>query len=292
MSYIKANVTSEYDNNQVNVEQLQSVTPYATNVTVVESQSMDLATNVRLIESHPIYSHSNAFNWTAIDEPSEMNYDPDLFPCLCDFICCMNSDDQVMRRSQKLKITDTHVDYEHNATSCCCLSLLSGHKVKHHISLDHIWMMRYYAPNQQFDLLTFGKGGDKCVSIRGLIKSSNTPKLIKDTIIQRRPRKTQTKSHMIPHITSTFKSETISLIPETNIIDLKNVTKGYFQVAFVDDIGSVDKTAGSTLEFWSPPIGRNRSDSYDSPDMTACFQDDKSCITFKKAVEDSRDSFK
>ena len=73
MSYIKPITISEYDNivNQVNVEQLQSVTQYVTNLTH-ESQSMNLTTNVSLVESQPIYSRSNDFNWTGIDNPSEI----------------------------------------------------------------------------------------------------------------------------------------------------------------------------------------------------------------------------
>jgi hypothetical protein len=91
MSYIKAITISEYDYkvNQVNVEQLQSVTQYLTNVTVDESQSMNLAMNVSLVESQPIYSQSNDFNWTAIDNPSEMNYcsnDCSCPDCTCSFL--------------------------------------------------------------------------------------------------------------------------------------------------------------------------------------------------------------
>lgn len=76
MSYIKANMTLNNKVIHVKVEQLQSLAHYATNLTVVESQSMNLATNVRLVESQSIYSRSNDFNWTAIDDPSEMNYCP------------------------------------------------------------------------------------------------------------------------------------------------------------------------------------------------------------------------
>ena len=74
MSYIKAITISGNDIkvDQLNVEQLQSVTEYIINVTVDESQSMKLATNVSLVESQPIYSRSNDFNWTGIDNPSEI----------------------------------------------------------------------------------------------------------------------------------------------------------------------------------------------------------------------------
>ena len=276
MSYIKANVTSEYDNNQMNGKKLQSVTPYATNVTVVESQSISKATNVRMVESQSIHSISNDFNWSASDDPSEMNY---------------NLDWSAKLRSQKLKITDTHVDFEHYDTSCCF-----DFKVNHHISLDHIWLIRYYGTIQRLDLL-YSKDGNEnaqsCVCILGLNKSSNTPKLIKDTIIQRRRRKTQTKRYTIPNITSTSKK--INLISENALI-----TYVYHQadscvdmVAFVDGLGDIDKTRERpSLEFWSPPVGRPRSDSDDGPEMTIVFRNDESCATFKEAVEDSRDSFK
>jgi len=132
------------------------------------------------------------------------------------------------------------------------------------------------------------------VFIRGLKKSSNTPNLIKDAIIQRRPKKTQTM-YVIPQITSSFKSTTISLIPETATITYKNEADWYNDtVAFVDSLGSVEKELSdrTRLEFWSPPVGRYRSGSGDDPEMIVWFRGDESLTTFKEAVEYSRDSFK
>ena len=116
MSCILPYIISEYDNNYVNVEQLQSATQYATNVEVVESQSISkatnvtvvesqsisvaknnslvesqyisVATNVAVVESQSINSPSNDFNWSGFDEPSEINYYPpccneDCPPCNC-----------------------------------------------------------------------------------------------------------------------------------------------------------------------------------------------------------------
>lgn len=285
MSYIKASITtSEYDNNRVNVQQLQSVTQYATNVTVVESQS--------------IYSLSNDFNWSALDNSLEMNYYPDcsnqyalcflslIFPFLCPLIPYDYLDEVSVRKSQKLTITDTHIDFEHDMDSCCCF-FASNSKVNDHISLDHIWMIRNDASHQKLDLLY----GETHISIRGLNSRSYTPKLIKDAIVQRRRRKAQTKPYTIPQITSTFGFQSITLLSQNASIICSD------SVIFIDGLGSVKKTGGgwfngpSQLEFWSPPVGRERSGSGDGPEMTMRFRDEESCTTFKKAVEDTRDSF-
>lgn len=88
-------------------------------------------------------------------------------------------------RSQNLKITDTHVEFEHDESICCYCCV----KVNHHIGLDQIWYVRYYAPERELNLLYNTHGNvnfQSCVSIRGLME--NTPKLIKDTIIKRRHR--------------------------------------------------------------------------------------------------------
>jgi hypothetical protein len=133
---------------------------------------------------------------------------------------------------------------------------------------------------------------DKYVSILGLKNSSNTPKRIIEAIIQRRPKKTQTKPYMIPNITSTLKyGGTVSLIPEDACIFHKR-TVNNFEVAFIDSLGSVHMT----FESGSSILRINRSGSNDYwTQMTLYFEDDdkdKLCSTFKKAVEDSRDSFK
>jgi hypothetical protein len=313
MSYISANVkvTPEYYNNHANNEQLQTVTQNRNETTVVESQFS--------------YSKSNDFSWSAIDDPSEMNYNTDwvcpgncfcyliFFPLCITYSAYMYLNNRALRRSQKLKITDTHVDFEYN--NCCCL------KVKYLMSLDDIWFIhntisgfgdigRSFEP--QLELL-YSKDGNEnfqsYVQIRGLIESSNTPKIIKDTIIHRRHRKIQTKSYMIPQITSNLvtleslltntHTLTVSLTSEKALIETSD-PRGYFEAAFIDSLGtcSVDDSidmmgkSNTTLKIWSPPVGRDISGSRDYPVMELCFEDDKLCSIFKKAVEDSRDSFK
>ena len=322
MSYIKANIISDYDNfnneQLVNVEQLQSVTQYATNVTVVEAQSINVAMNVnlltntnilfenRLIELQSIHSRSNDFNWSALDDPSEMNYNPNrcfycflfLIPQCWPCIPGLYSNDKAVRRSQKLKITDTHIDYEHDARSCpfCCFSF---HKVNYNISLSDIWLIRNNPKWQRLDLLYSKDGKENFqVSLVGIIESSNTPKLIKDAIIQRRPGKAQTKRYTIPNITSTHKSETLSLISENASIVYKNETAGSDIVAFVDGLGDIYKSGGgwfnepSRLHFWSPPVGRPRACSRDGPTMIVSFPDKNSCVAFGTVAIASRNSFK
>jgi hypothetical protein len=95
---------------------------------------------------------------------------------------------------------------------------------------------------------------------------------------------------------------TVSLIPEKALIETSEASErfhGCFQVAFIDSLGtcSVDDSvdligkSNTTLIIRSPPVGRDISGS-DDPAMVLCFKDDKLCSIFKKAVEDSRDSFK
>jgi len=339
MSYsnFKANVASEFDNNfsQGKVEQLQSVT-YATNVTAVESQSKSITvatnvtavnsqslvtrtnviavesqslvtrTNVTAVELQSLVTPTNDFTWSALDNPSDMNYEIiyEYCCCVCLFVpilwpfmlgMLLNTQDHL--KSQKLKITDTHLDYEHSvwdSSNCCYL----GQAVikRHHISLDHISMIRrnsFEPSTGQCLCITYNEDGyNKLASIWGLTKTSNTPKLIKDIIIQRRPKKTQTTPYSIPHITTAcMKESTISLIPENASINYK--TSNTDLTAYVDGLGSiVEHGQGSGLDFWSPPIGRSRGGSGDGPEISAYFPDKTSCSIFKYAVEASRDSFK
>jgi len=86
---------------------------------------------------------------------------------------------------------------------------------------------------------------------------SDTPKLIQDAIISRRPRKTQTKPYVMPNITSTLKYGTVSLIPEDACI------RCGFEVAFIDSLGSVDMTFewGSSILRIHPSVDHYRSGS-------------------------------
>ena len=162
-------------------------------------------------------------------------------------------------------------------------------------------MIRYNPKWQRLDLL-YSEDGNKNlqshISLAGIIESSNTPKLIKDAIIQRRPKKTQTKPYTIPNITSTHKSETISLIPENASIVYKNETAGSDIVAFVDGLGDIEKSGGgwfnepSRLHFWSPPVGRPRAGSRDGPTIIVSFPDKNSCVAFGTVAIASRNSFK
>lgn len=139
--------------------------------------------------------------------------------------------------------------------------------------------------------------------MNGFNESSDIPKRITDTIIQRRPKKTQTTSYTIPRITSSSKYNTISLNPDTLTIDYKKSERvpSLYRTeitAFLDSLGSIDKskkncltTSPPELYFYSPPVGRPRGGSGDAPEMIAYFPDDTLCNEFKNAAERSRDSF-
>ena len=133
----------------------------------------------------------------------------------------------------------------------------------------------------------------------GFVKSSNTPQIIRDVIIQKRPRKVQRTPYTIPHMTSSYKTSTVTLNPATNTVDYTNsYNKMNTLVAFIDGLGSIDKLGPYCfnkhchLSFWSPPVGRPRGGSGDPPYFIAVFPDKESCNEFKDATEASRDSFK
>ena len=184
--------------------------------------------------------------------------------------------------SQRVKITGTQIDFEHASPRCCCCSNPES-KRTYHINLKDIRMI--HNTSKQLKIYFFT---ESFIEIRGLVDSSNTPGLIKDAIVQRRPKQPQTTRYTIPHITNTYKSQTITLNPHHNTVDYKG--KGKDTVSFIDSLGSI-YSAGSRLEFWSPPEGRPRRDSGDGPEMLVSFPDNRSCLAFKHAIESSRNSF-
>jgi hypothetical protein len=137
-----------------------------------------------------------------------------------------------------------------------------------------------------------GKSKQSAIGLGEFVDSSHIPGLIKDAIVQRRPKQPQTIPYTIPHITNTHKSHTITLNPHHNTVDYEDKEKD--TVSFIDRLGSIDMQQGgsdSYLEFWSPPVGRPRRGSGDHPEMSVSFPDDRSCLAFKHAIESSRNSF-
>ena len=92
------------------------------------------------------YQPSSIFEWSAFDNPSEMNYNISA----CEIICCcfcmcpiflpcvpfMIMHDRNIVKSQKIMITDTHFDFEHEYDSIFCCFTYSP--TKYHISLDKV----------------------------------------------------------------------------------------------------------------------------------------------------------
>jgi hypothetical protein len=268
------------------------------------------------------------FEWTALDDPSEMTYEPHI-SCCClifmgpflPFLPLIYYNHVNTAKSQKIMITDTHVIYERNGCCCCyCFSTSQPNwKALYRIDLNNIrsienlkiskYLKLNYlrGTNERASCTTFG---ESYILMNGFNKSSETPMRITDNIIQRRPKKVQTTSYTIPYITSSSTYNTICLNPDTLTIDFKEserVSSCSFLydtpertdiTAFLDSLGSIDKgnkncvTSSPRLLFWSPPVGRPRGGSGDAPDMIAYFSDDNSCTEFKIAAESSRDSFK
>ena len=277
---------------------------YAVNVTAVESQSMHSR------------SHDGDFEWTALDDPSEMTYEPQ-YPFWLTFEDCLlfcllvpiiflvfpEHHCEYVRevKSQKIIITDTHVIYRRSLTRCC-----RSYPYIHCIDLNNIRSIEniFMETTRQFELRLYESDYTWCrIEMIGFNESSETPEIITDTIIQRRLKRAQTTCYTIPRITSSSKYNTICLNPDTLTIDYKETEGepsgaylyGYGTrteiTAFLDSLGSIDKNS-TTLSFWSPPVGRPRRESGDAPEMTAYFPDDTSCTEFKIAAERSRDSFK
>jgi hypothetical protein len=249
---------------------------------------------------------SHDFEWSASDNPSEITYLPKIMYCLC--ICLFHGSPCIayaiynswkFRSSQRVKITDTQIDFEHiSPRSCCCLHPES--KRTYHINLNDVRMIHKFSEHLIiYYFVGAGKSKQSAIGLGGFVDSSNTPRLIKDAIVQRRPKQPQTTRYTIPHITNTHKSQTITLNPDT--VSLSVDYNGRFvYVSFIDGLGSIDMQQGVTgdlfagshlLRFWSPPVGRPRGGSKDGPEMFVMFPDDRSCLAFKHAVESSRNSF-
>jgi hypothetical protein len=324
MTY-NAITSNDYSNlNQPKAEEIQSVS-YAINVTVVEPAAINYAQNITPLDSSYSYFptvgsslinfatnvtalDSHGFEWSASDNASDMNYmsvcNTSYNPLLWLIPCCLPLiplapciiyelyERVASLKSQKLKVTDSHVDFEHLSLPRCCCCLFSNPPTEtYHIRLKDIRSISYFKHKQQLDINYF-KGArtnkQSTIKIRGLLESSNSVGLIKDAIIEKRPKQLQTIRYTIPHITNTYKSQTITLNPHHNTVDYKGKEKE--TVAFIDGLGSIyvqgsNSFADSRLEFWSPPIC-----SGDGPEMTTSFPDDRSCLAFKRAVESSRNS--
>jgi len=274
--------SNDYSNlNQPKAEEMQSVS-YDINVSVVEPAAINYAQSITPLD----YSHfptvgsplinfatnvtawdSHDFEWSASDNASDMNYmsacytscNPLLWLIQTPFVPCIIYREVAQLKSQKLKVTDTHVDFEHlSLPRCCCCLSFNPPTETYHIRLKDIRSISYSKHKQQLDI-NYIKGArtkkQSTIKIRGLLESSNSLGLIKYAIVQRRPKQPQTIRYTIPHITNTYKSHTITLNPHHNTVDYKGREKD--TVSFIDGLGSVDDE-GSRLVFWSPTVGRTR----------------------------------
>ena len=238
------------------------------------------------------------FEWSASENPSEMDYSGIIcfmlnpFFCLCapDFCSLYNE-----VKSQKLKISDDYLDFEQDTYP----------PTVHHISLDKILLFistSFYKESLYSLVLNLSYYNDVGIvtnmSIVGFAENSNTPQIIRDVIIQKRPRKVQRTPYTIPRMTTSYKTSTVTLNPATASVNYTNINHKRKTVAFIDGLGSIemrgpyDFNKDCSLSFWTPPIGRPRGDSDDPPEFIADFPDKESCNEFKFAAESSRDSFK
>jgi len=214
--------------------------------------SVELSTSIEYSHYSSNRPSTSIFEWSAAENPSEMDYSG--------IICCMLNpfffpsgtfmlwEFYKKAKSQKLKITDDYLDFEHD-TFCCCLPCPP---TVHHISLDKILFISTSDKKSNSLKLSYYKNNNLAgivtnMSVIGFVKSSNTPQTIRDVIIQRRPRKFQRTPYTIPHITTSYKTSTITLNPATATVDYTNSYHKINTVAFIDGLGSIDKRV---LEYW------------------------------------------
>jgi hypothetical protein len=272
-------------------DSLNETTTTTTTAAAAISQSMDY--------------RSHDFEWSASDSPSEITCLPTMVGMFCLCICFVHLSPCIAYAiynhwkkvsSQRVKITDTQIDFEHTSPRCCCC-LNPESKRTYHINLKDVRMIHNISDGLEINFFVgAGKSEQSSIMLDGFVSSSNTPGLIKDTIVQRRPKQPQTIRYTIPHITNTYKSQTITLNPDTVSV-LVDYNDRFDYVSFIDGLGSIDMQQGDLLadsrllRFWSPPVGRPRRESKDYPEMLVRFPDDRSCLAFKHAIESSRNSF-
>jgi len=191
-------------------------------------------------------------------------------------------------QSQKVTINDSEFVLEHTPFESSCCFLRPNQRIDRIRLVDiHIlWQgsIPYIGP--VFALKSDRPG----FGVIGLRPENNTPILMKEYIIKNRTRKKQLKPMEIPSLISTYKEATVSLNPTTSTLELRDEKAKTNIVVFIDKIGSIDEK-GSSLHFYSPPVGRPRGGSQDAPEMIVYFHSAEELQQFKQAVEASRDSY-
>jgi hypothetical protein len=298
---------NQVKSNDVNVEQLHSVNNYAVNVTAVELHvpPNNVMSNIR------VDPQLCDFEWSAVNNLSEMNHSPDFWEIACCTIpfflpsTIYNYCQRIqIAQSQKVKINDKHLYYEHiNPAYCCCCFL---NPITYQIRLEDIRFISFSVLSKNIIISYFTEINPSILPTTLKIKNfgsrSRTPELIMNIIEKNRPKKLQTKRYTIPYMSISQPDTTFTLNSATATIHFTDHYERKTSISFIDGLGDIMKYPSlrrifngkrHELSFWSPPVGRERSGSDDYPEMTAEFPDDDVVSTeFLKAAEASRDSFK
>lgn len=175
----------------VDVELLPSVS-YAMNVTAVELPQNDLMSNIK------VDLRSYDFEWSASNNSSEMNHSPDFWEIAC---CCIPfflpstiykyCQRIQIAQSQKVKINDNHIYYEHiNPAYCCCCFL---DPISYQIRLEDIRLISFSELYKNIVISYFRENNPSIypstLEIKGFARTSLTPQLIMNTIEKNRPKK-------------------------------------------------------------------------------------------------------
>lgn len=298
---------NQVQQSNVDIKHLPSVN-YAINITAVELQQPN-----NLMSNMIVDPQSYDFEWSALNNPSEINHSPDFWEiascCMLLLVPCgIYEYCQRMQKSQtqKVKINGKHLYYEHINPACCCFCCFLD-PIKYQIRLEDIRLISFSVWYKKIVISYFKEDNPSIypstVEIKDFVRTSLTPQLIMNTIETNRPKKLQTKRYTIPYMTQSYKDTTITLNPTTSTIHCTDHFERKTSIAFVDGLGSIHEINEGNifnnkiineLYFWSPPINRDRSGSNDNPEMIAQFPDDNnvSRMEFMDAAIASRDSFK
>lgn len=262
-------------------------------------------------ESTPIL-----FKWSAMDNPDDMEYDfyyknvvssrLTIKRC-CYILCCpwiipcipiMKETAKNTIKSQKLSITNTHINFEDKQVGCCFLCPCTPIN-QHTVLLQDIMSITKSETQLCLDSISTDK---KFIVVQGCKKTNQILKIIKETIIKYRPKKKQTNEFDIPHLASSYNDNdhesTITVDPEMQTLEInstwKNSERIFEALFYLDNLGKIDQIDNrrniSALEIWSPPVDRSRGEN-DRCKLRFNLPDKVTSQTFLKVLEESRDSF-
>lgn len=256
------------------------------------------------------------FKWSAMDNPDDMEYDfyykniasnRITIKSCCFILCCpwiipcipiMKETAKNTIKSQKLTISNTHINFEEKQVGCCFLCPCTPIN-KHTILLQDIMSITKSETQLCLDSISADK---TFIVVQGCKKSNQILTTIKENIMKYRPEKNQTKEFDIPYLMSSYNDDDqtsfVTVDPVIQTLEISITWKNYDRIVeilfYLDNLGTIDQIDNkkniSALEIWSPPVNRLRSEN-DRCKLRFNFPDKITSQTFLKVLEESRDSF-